>query len=120
MGSAGGLDSRHHPISDPLLLLDHREWARAAGGGRGPRSSAMGRQTSLAVDLAAAPPHPHHRPWRSSWPGRPGGHPGPSRVKGHLDQCGRRCFGFRSDPTKTSVSAFAVIGRERNGVFFPD
>jgi hypothetical protein len=37
-----------------------------------------------------------------------------------VDQCGRRRFGFRSDPAKTSVSAFAVIGRERNRVFFPD
>jgi hypothetical protein len=26
---------------------------------------------------------------------------------------------FRSDPASTSVSEFAVIGRERNGVFFP-
>jgi hypothetical protein len=27
---------------------------------------------------------------------------------------------FRSDPADTSTSEFAVIGRERNGVFFPN
>ena len=29
-------------------------------------------------------------------------------------------FDFQSDPINTSASVFAVVGHERNGVFFPN
>jgi hypothetical protein len=37
---------------------------------------------------------------------------------GHTDDNGEKNFSFQSDPEGTSTSQFAIIGHERNGVFF--